>query len=391
MNNVIDGRVTVKHPEGIGYNDQEASRQMQDAFSKLYGSDFRTSIFEYDERFTGNLILKEKIMRNNKPYTIVTVDNGWGLSEFMRIASKIEGARLIVMRKGVMESVPVPGVEFIPYDETLEVFGREADVAFFPRVGVANKDDYLKILKMGIPVVVRDSCSFNAIEHMKTGWLFRDDSWAGHWLSELKKRSNKDACGVTVITPTYHRDLKVINRCISCMLLQTVTKWEQIICSDGELEPEVKSLVESIGDPRIRYTHTNGKKEGDFGNTVRAECLKEATGNYVLFLDDDNLILPQYLNNMISALVKSDADYAVCKIMHFGPLNEVEVGKAPKVLSGDPVKLYHIDPLQFLVKRDIMKKIGWDTSVGYLSDGVSLERLNPYKLVRVDEILGIHV
>ena len=61
------------------------------------------------------------------------------------------------------------------------------------------------------------------------------------------------------------------------------------------------------------------------------------------------------------------------------------------MLLGDPVKLYHIDPLQVLVHRDIMQKVGWDTKVGYLSDGVSLERLASYKLVRVNEVLGIHM
>jgi len=101
--------------------------------------------------------------------------------------------------------------------------------------------------------------------------------------------------------------------------------------------------------------------------------------------------LPHYLEKMISAVVQSEADYAVCKIMHFGPLNEKEVGKAPKVLCGDPVKLYHIDPLQVLVKRELMQTIGWDINIGYLSDGVTLEKLQPFKIARVDEILGIHV
>jgi hypothetical protein len=77
--------------------------------------------------------------------------------------------------------------------------------------------------------------------------------------------------------------------------------------------------------------------------------------------------------------------------MHFGPLNEQAVGKAPKVLDGDPVKLYYVDPLQFLIRTDIMKQIGWDTEVGYLSDGVSLEKLAGKKIVRVDEVLGVHM
>jgi hypothetical protein len=38
-----------------------------------------------------------------------------------------------------------------------------------------------------------------------------------------------------------------------------------------------------------------------------------------------------------------------------------------------------------------MQKVGWDTDVGYLSDGVSLERLGAFKVVRVEEVLGVHM
>lgn len=421
MRNIIDGRVSVHHPEGQGYNDVEALRQMFDTFGKAYGADFRRTIFEYDERFGYNLIGGTM---DGKRYTIVTVDNGWGLAEFIRVTSKLGNTRCIVMMKGVIESVPnVDGVEFIPYDESLEPLINIADVAFFPRVGAANKRDYLKFIESGVAVVVRESCAYDAVEHMKTGWLFRDEQWAMHWLSyhrdnpqdrerlraskeknqvvvkpstlvrsTLVRLEDTSSVKVTVITPTYQRHPDIIRRSLGSMLLQTEGSWEQLVCSDGGREQHVFDMVSSIADSRIRYTHTTVKKEGDFGNTVRSEMLKQAKGKYVLFLDDDNVILPNYLETMVAKLENApDCEFTVCKIMHFGPLNEKEIGRPPKVLTGDPVKLYHIDPLQVLVRRDIMQKIGWDTDVGYLSDGVTLEKLASFKCVRVDQVLGIHM
>jgi hypothetical protein len=134
-------------------------------------------------------------------------------------------------------------------------------------------------------------------------------------------------------------------------------------------------------------------KPGDFGNTVRQTMLeKEARGEYVLFFDDDNIILPHYLERMVAAIEQSHgAGFAVCKVMHFGPLNESE-GKPPKVLTGERVALYHIDPLQVLVRTEVMRKVGWDTKVGYLSDGVTLENLGKQAgHVRVEEVLGVHM
>lgn len=440
MANYIDGGVCLFHPGGTGYDASEALNQMNEAFGNRYGIDYRRRIFEYEEIYDFNLVkenvveevkeveaLKEEKEMKDKKFTIVTVDNGWGLSEFLRITSKLGDVRTIIMRKGVIENVPIKGVEFVPYDESLELLIKEADVAFFPRVGMANKDDYLKILKAGVPTVVRESSSQNAIQHEKNGWIFRDEIWAQHWLSFVINNPNerkriRDSVNtvpiqdqkiqptvvvqplpfqfgnsiigrVSVITPTYKRDVKIINRCVGSMLLQTYQDWEQIVCSDGEFEQDVANFVTSVNDKRVKYANTNGKKDGDFGNTVRSEMLKCATGEFVFFFDDDNVILPDYLEKMISVLKRNGEkhDVAICKVMHFGPLNEKEIGKAPKVLSGYPVKLYHVDPLQFLIRTDVMKKVGWDTKVGYLSDGVSLEKLADSDIVRVDEVLGIHM
>jgi hypothetical protein len=79
--------------------------------------------------------------------------------------------------------------------------------------------------------------------------------------------------------------------------------------------------------------------------------------------------------------------------MHFGPLNESEICQPPPiVLKGEPVKLYHVDPLQVMVKADVMRQIGWDTEVGYLSDGVTLEKLGKDRAyAKVHEVLGVHV
>jgi hypothetical protein len=152
----------------------------------------------------------------------------------------------------------------------------------------------------------------------------------------------------------------------------------------------VERLVSDTGDDRIKYNMCEAP-EGDYGNYARKAMLEKARGKYVAFFDDDNIILPEFLSVMVASLEESGADYAVCQIMHFGPLNEDEVGSPPIVLRGLPVKLYHIDPLQFLVRRTVMQEIGWDTDVGYLSDGVTLEKLNGRNAVEVPLALGVHI
>ena len=112
----------------------------------------------------------------------------------------------------------------------------------------------------------------------------------------------------------------------------------------------------------------------------------------MLFLDDDNLIVPHYLERMVNAIKEAEADFAVCRVVHFGPLKEDLVGKPPQILTGIPVQLHHVDTLQVVVKREAMQEVGWNTEQGYLADGHTLQALaEKFKHVEVMEVLGFHM
>lgn len=438
LTNYIDGWVEVFHPASIGYDEKEAHDAMEKAFSERFGTDFRRTLFEYEESFEGNL--KETDMkeigkaRNSCKLTIATVDNGWGVRDFEKITGRFSECRRIVMRKGVSNFASETTAEVVDYDPELkEVLN--ADIALFTRVGASNFDDYKRVIQAGVPVIVHVDHHKELVKHEETGFLYGHHTWAVGWIQKLltneglrlrvgglaAKSMNggtevvgavepeRDLAGrrerpdegpghegglvrVSVITPTYRRDPMIVSRCIDCVRLQTVAEVEQFICSDGAPEPQIASLVGSVGDKRITYHNTEVKKPGDFGNVVRSEMLKKARGEYVLFMDDDNLILPNYLEKMIAAIEESGKDFAVCRVVHFGPLREDVCGKPPKILTGIPVKLHHVDPLQVLVRREAMLEVGWDTERGYLADGYTLQALGEkFDCVEVQEVLGFHM
>ena len=433
LRNILDGRVRIFHEEEVRYDDQKWLEEMNEVFGRLYGANFREEIFEYREDFQGNTLgvadvegeisvsfpepEQETEVEDVGQLTIVTVDNGWGIPEFERVTRKFPSLRKLVLRKGISFR-NIPGMTVVEGDEGWQQILKEADIALFPKVGEANEVEYRAILEAGIPMIVNLEHSKDLIEHEKTGFVYGHESWADGWVRELssssslrmKIRQNRlgetsDQEGkpeseseqdkkvkVSVITPTWQRDAKVVSRCIDCLRLQTMTQWEQLLCSNGPHESHVSQLVDRIGDSRVVYTHVEEASEGDFGNKARQAMLERMVGSFVMFCDDDNLILPEYMEKMIAALEESGADFAVCRVMHFGPLNEDEVGRPPKVLEGKPVKLYHVDPLQVMVKAEVMREIGWDTEVGYLSDGHTLqvlgEKFNP---VHIHDILGIHM
>jgi hypothetical protein len=429
LKNIIDGRVAVYHPEGIGYSEQDAHDEMEEIFTAEYGADFRRRIFEYDERYEKNCVESQAKEERVETLTIVTADNGWTAEDFIRVTDGLPNVRRVILQKGstTLSHLAKPGVEIIPYSEQgVNELTEMADIALFWKVGAGNVSEYKHLLEAGVPTIVDAAYSRDLIKHEENGFIFGNEEWCKIWLNELLSKpelrekvrsyrnqestpkpevelppepaplreiltqSDAEKPMVTVITPTFKRDVKVVRRSINCLQLQNMQSWEQLICSNGIEEPEVRNLVNQIDDNRVGY-HFCEAPQGDYGNYARKAMLNQARGKYVLFIDDDNIILPDFLSVMVSALEDSGADFAVCQVMHFGPLNEDEVGKPPIVLRGQPVKLFHIDPLQFLVRREVMQSIGWDTEHGYISDGYTLQQLSDRPGVEVPMVLGVHV
>ena len=200
---------------------------------------------------------------------------------------------------------------------------------------------------------------------------------------------------ISIITPTYKSDLKMIKRCIDCVRLQDLTSWEYIICSDGVEEIGVKDLIQSLNDKRIQYYFTPIKTQtNDYGANVRYEMSTIARGKYMVLIDDDNIVLPNYLSSMYNVLENKDvkADFVICDIVHFGPLNAKITGPAPQIVKGVPVIPGNIDTLQVMFKAKVIKQIPWALNAGYIQDGITFERWSKkFKYAKLDMVLGFHM
>jgi glycosyltransferase involved in cell wall biosynthesis len=184
------------------------------------------------------------------------------------------------------------------------------------------------------------------------------------------------------------------------VLAQTFQDWEQIICSDGSPEDVPHVIVKQTNDPRIQYTHTYTHKD-DHAFSLRREMLDKAKGELVVFFDDDNFLCPTYLEKMRSALCSRIDDdnnprhmlwpkFAICQIVHFGPLPQ-KYGTPPKVVTGLPPVLYSIDTLNCMSRKDALLSLDWNQNTGYFFESIYGQMSKKYKWVEVPEVLGIHL
>lgn len=102
---------------------------------------------------------------------------------------------------------------------------------------------------------------------------------------------------VSVCLPTYGR-AKLLPMVIRSVLSQTYEDFE-IFVSDDASPDNTAEVVSSFKDPRIRY-HRNKKNLGVRENWNLA--VKDARGHYVLKLDDDDYIHPDFLAKTVAVL-----------------------------------------------------------------------------------------
>jgi glycosyltransferase involved in cell wall biosynthesis len=103
---------------------------------------------------------------------------------------------------------------------------------------------------------------------------------------------------VSIVMPTFDR-LEYLPDTISSVFAQTFTEWELIIADDGSSAPTGAYLRALHDPPRVKViclTHS-GKP-----SVVRNAAMRAAQGEYVAFLDSDDLWLPTKLEVQLESL-----------------------------------------------------------------------------------------
>lgn len=113
---------------------------------------------------------------------------------------------------------------------------------------------------------------------------------------------------ISVIVPIYNAE-KYLYRCIKRILTQDYTELELLLIDDGSTDNSGTICDEyAIKDNRIRVFH----KENGGVSSARNWGLDNAIGEYIMFVDSDDYMLPGMLEVMLSTLESKKADLVVC-------------------------------------------------------------------------------
>ena len=126
--------------------------------------------------------------------------------------------------------------------------------------------------------------SVDAQEHQLAVRAFMD------WISHLPPRN---APLVSVILPTRDR-AELLPRAVASVLAQTHPNWELVIVDDGS-EDDTGTVIDGLTDPRIRCIRARGAGVC----AARNLGLQQAQGALIAYLDDDNVMHPDWLKSVV--------------------------------------------------------------------------------------------
>ncbi len=153
---------------------------------------------------------------------------------------------------------------------------------------------------------------------------------------------------VSVIVATYRRD-EALEKALRSLAEQTYSDMEIILVDDNG-EAEWNGRVAAIADkfksdyPEVAFRLiVNNPNQGSA--KTRNIGIEAATGEYITFLDDDDLYLPDKIKNQLEFMRKGGYDYSVTDLMLYNEDNKIidrRVRSYIKDTSADKMRVYHL-------------------------------------------------
>lgn len=185
---------------------------------------------------------------------------------------------------------------------------------------------------------------------------------------------------ISVIVPVFNAE-KTLERCVNSIINQTYSKFEIILVDDGSLDNSLKICDKyKKQDSRIKVIH---QENGGVSKT-RNVGLANATGEWILFVDSDDLIDRELCKKVYDCAIENKSDIVMFGFSKFREGEEVksdlDAGEC-RMLSKDEAMRLLSDPdignysCNKLFKRELFKDI-------YYPEGRVYEDLaTTYKIV----------
>lgn len=112
----------------------------------------------------------------------------------------------------------------------------------------------------------------------------------------------------SIIVPIYNAEL-YLDRCLQSIIAQTYNDYEVVLIDDGSVDTSLEKCNQwAKADSRVKVFH----KENGGVSSARNFGLKLISNEWVCFVDADDELEPDYLENFSLGIQKYEADMYIC-------------------------------------------------------------------------------
>ena len=200
---------------------------------------------------------------------------------------------------------------------------------------------------------------------------------------------------VSVVIPTYERR-QAVTEAVTSALAQTHRPLEVVVIDDGSTDGTTEHLhARFAGEPRLRVV----RQENAGVARARNRAVQEATGEWVLFLDSDDRLLPRCVESQLACVSRHpDARLVIADVALEGdwPGGAASYFAIPgwRFPSDMDAMLRgaYMPPTGMLMHRELALEFPCDPTLPLFDDTDMLLRLHDVgtKVVRNDEICSVY-
>lgn len=199
---------------------------------------------------------------------------------------------------------------------------------------------------------------------------------------------------ISVIVPIYNSE-EYLPACIESILSQSHTDFELLLIDDGSKDKSGE-ICDEYGekDNRIKVFHQpNGGV-----SSARNVGLENATGEYIIHTDSDDLMLPGALHSLYTEALVSNSDIVVGNYIVRTDKKDNHIDLEEKATSHDflydlLMGKYHAGLWNKLIRRSAYNNLTFDEDIGFMEDKLMISRIlfsNPSILFIKNEIY-VHI
>jgi len=151
---------------------------------------------------------------------------------------------------------------------------------------------------------------------------------------------------VSIVVPVYNAE-KTLSRCLNSIQSQTFTDFEVILINDGSTDNSLK-ICQKYCDTDKRFKLINQKNSGP--SAARNKGIDNATSKYLTFLDSDDYIESNAIEEFFAYAETNDADMTICGFYieyDDGHITKHTSRNKPGLYVGEDCRKVAIDSINF--------------------------------------------